>query len=686
VNKTYLIFRHEFLKEVKKASFIIMAMIVPVLGLLAIGIFKLIIPSPAPAEGIVQAARGPGEPNLANIVVPGVFALFLGLALMFGATSLISGLAEEKESRLIQVLFSSVSIRQLLVGKVMALGAAGLLQVLAWLVSVPLLLRLASSAFGGFMSRVQVPVNLFVLGIVYFILGYLLFAVLSIGVGAISSNPREGTNLSLIYTLGSFVPLWLSSLNMFFPNSLLWVVLTLFPVTAPVMTMLRLGTSGVPAWQIVTSTGLLALSIIVGLSLSIKVFRVHMLMYGKRPGLGEIVQSLKDAGEGASRAAPLRTERIVALDYLRSFGVLLVILHHAALAYVTFGYLNPADPTATFSPIVDSAKWAGFDLIVLLNDTFFMPLLFFVSGLFVWPSLERRGVARFLLGRLARLGIPFLIGVVVFIPVAFYPTMLEIELVYGVSQSFGAFWLDFAQRGFAPPGPMWFLWLLLAFDGLAALAYWIFCRAASGSQPQPSSILDSSVFFAVALIGLSFAAYLPMRRFFVPSQWLGIGPFQVEIVRVFLYLVYFAGGAAIGARGLGRGAFRADGPFARRWWAWLLAGVLSYGALLLAFTSAPQSALARYLFVVEMALVVLGLTAVFVRFARRRVLILDSLSANSYGIYLIHYTVVIWLQYALLRIELPAVAKGAIVFWGSVFLCWGMIAALRRIPAVARVI
>jgi ABC-2 type transport system permease protein len=309
MNKTYLIFRHEFLQEVKKVSFIIMTLIVPLLGLLAIGVFKLIIPSSEPAQEVVQApayadrvgisnaqaTQGPVDPNLANIVVPGVFSLLLGLALMFGATSLISGLGEEKESRLIQVLFSSVSIRQLLIGKVLALGTAGLLQVLVWLISTPLLLRVASSSFGGFMSRIQIPVNFLVLGIVYFVLGYLLFAVLSIGIGAISSNAREGTNLSLFYTLGSFVPLWLSSLNMFFPNSFIWVVLTIFPVTAPVQTMLRLGTSHVPLWQIIASIAVLALSIVVGLFLSIKIFRMHMLMYGKRPGLAEIIRSLKDA-------------------------------------------------------------------------------------------------------------------------------------------------------------------------------------------------------------------------------------------------------------------------------------------------------------------------------------------------------------------------------------------------------
>ena len=296
MNKTYLIFRHEFLQAIKRIGFLIMTLIVPVLGLLTIGILVLILqPSPVPPQEVVQALPGTGEPNLANVIIPGVFSLLLGLALMLGATTLITGLGEEKESRLIQVLFSSVSIRQLLIGKVLALGLAGLLQVLVWLLSMPLLLSFASASFGGFLRTIQIPPNFLVLGIVYFALGYLLFAVLSIGVGAITSSPREGTNLSLFYTLGCFIPLWLSSLNINFPNSGIWVVLTIFPVTGPIMAMLRLGTSVVPLWEILVSIGVLVLSIAAGLYLSIKIFRVHMLMVGKRPSLAQLVQSLRDA-------------------------------------------------------------------------------------------------------------------------------------------------------------------------------------------------------------------------------------------------------------------------------------------------------------------------------------------------------------------------------------------------------
>jgi ABC-2 type transport system permease protein len=82
---------------------------------------------------------------------------------------------------------------------------------------------------------------------------------------------------------------------MAFPNHPIWVVLTIFPVTAPIQTMVRLGASEIPPWQIAANISVLVLSIIVGLYLVIKIFRTYMLMYGKRPSLGEISQNLRKA-------------------------------------------------------------------------------------------------------------------------------------------------------------------------------------------------------------------------------------------------------------------------------------------------------------------------------------------------------------------------------------------------------
>jgi ABC-2 type transport system permease protein len=167
--------------------------------------------------------------------------------------------------------------------------------VAVWLGSLPLLLNLASSTFGGFFSAIQLPGNFIVLGLVYFILGYLFFAVVAAGIGAISTNTQEGNQLIGILTVPVFIPFWFGSLLFIFPNNPIWVVLTIFPVTAPTTAMLRLGVSGVPAWELAVSIAVLVLSIIGVLFITIKIFRTYLLMYGKRPKLGEIVRYLRQA-------------------------------------------------------------------------------------------------------------------------------------------------------------------------------------------------------------------------------------------------------------------------------------------------------------------------------------------------------------------------------------------------------
>jgi ABC-2 type transport system permease protein len=235
------------------------------------------------------------EHSPGNMIVPGIFALLLALALTFGTTSLLNGLGEEKENRLIEVLLSSVSVRELLISKVLALGLAGLLQVLVWLISAPLLLDFASSSFGDWMRGIELPANFIILGVVYFILGYLLFATLSIGIGAVSPNATEGNSLAMFYTMVTYIPLWFLGLQAAFPNHPIWIVLMIFPITAPIQTLVRLGITDIPLWQIASSIVVLILSIIVGLYLAIKIFRMYMLMYGKRPSLGEVFRNLKNA-------------------------------------------------------------------------------------------------------------------------------------------------------------------------------------------------------------------------------------------------------------------------------------------------------------------------------------------------------------------------------------------------------
>ena len=241
------------------------------------------------STGAVASEQG----GLTNLIIPGIFSLLLALSLAFSSAYVLQGLGEEKENRLMEILLSSVSTRQLIIGKVLGIGAAGLAEVVVWVVSIPLLLNLASSSIGGLISTIQIPANFLVLGVAYFILGYLLFAVLSAGVAAISTTVREAQGLAGIFTTFAIAPFWFYSLLLLFPNSPVWVVFSIFPFSAPVLVILRLGMTGVPAWQLVTSMAVLVFSIVGGLLLVARLLRAYILMYGKRPNLGEIFRNLR---------------------------------------------------------------------------------------------------------------------------------------------------------------------------------------------------------------------------------------------------------------------------------------------------------------------------------------------------------------------------------------------------------
>jgi len=240
-------------------------------------------------QGTVAESQG----GFTNFIIPALFGALLAIALNVSANYVLQSLGEEKENRLMEILLSTVSPRQLLTGKLLGRGAAGVLQVLVWAVSMPLLLRLASATIGGALRSIEVAPGLLVLGVIYFVLGYLLFAVVSLAIAAICSTVREAQGLAPLFTLAAIAPFWFISLLMFFPDSPVWVVLSFVPFSAPVLVMLRLGITGVPAWQLAVSMAILVASVLGGLWIAARLLRIYLLMYGKRPRLREIVRALR---------------------------------------------------------------------------------------------------------------------------------------------------------------------------------------------------------------------------------------------------------------------------------------------------------------------------------------------------------------------------------------------------------
>lgn len=367
----------------------------------------------------------------------------------------------------------------------------------------------------------------------------------------------------------------------------------------------------------------------------------------------------------------------------------MVVAHHAVLAYCPFTPPPPASLAAVARsweafPVADARRWSGFAPFVGFNDIFFMSLMFFLSGLFVWHGLQRKGGARFLRDRLLRLGLPFVAAAAVVAPLAYYPAYLQIPGHAGMA----GFWRQWLSLGQWPAGPAWFVWVLLAFDCLAALLFAVAPRWGETLGRMTSGASRRPVAFFAVLAGISAIAYVPMALLFTSVSWTGFGPFAFQTSRILHYLAYFLIGACAGAWGVDRGLLARDGKLARRWPLWALAALV-----LFAVAEAPAIRGGASLkwaadvgFVLSSAASSFAFLALFVRWASVRSRLWDSLSANSYGIFLLHYPCVSWLQYALLPASLPAIVKGAAVFLGALAVSWGAASGIRRIPAVARVV
>ena len=218
--------------------------------------------------------------------------------------------------------------------------------------------------------------------------------------------------------------------------------------------------------------------------------------------------------------------RSLSLDRARTFLTLVVLLHHSVIPYTYYGHTDPKE-------------FFGFDMIVLATDSFFMAMFFFLSGLFVWPGIARKGAVNYLTDRLLRLGLPFVICAFTVIPLAYY----AISLRQHPEIDFSQFWWTTITKGPWPSGPIWFLWVLLTFDVLACILYRL-----SPNALDPINTLSlhgrrrPAVFFAV-MLAVTAAFYIPGRVHYGAGSWFEFGPFSVQHGRVLLYATYFFFGA-----------------------------------------------------------------------------------------------------------------------------------------------
>ncbi|MDQ1276206.1 MAG: type transport system permease protein [Euryarchaeota archaeon] len=225
---------------------------------------------------------------LTDFGLPFVTAFLLFFSIFSSSGYLLRGVAEEKENRIMEVLLSSTTPTELLTGKITGLGAVGLLQITVWLSVIVI--------GGGYALPIDVEPMLLFLALIYFLLGFLFFASMMAGIGAVTGSLQESQQVAGIFTFAAAFPLVFMQLILTKPDSPFAVFLSLFPFTSSVTMLSRIGASEVPFYQIAASLLILFVSIHAVIIISSRLFRVYLLMYGKRPGVKEIMKNIRKAG------------------------------------------------------------------------------------------------------------------------------------------------------------------------------------------------------------------------------------------------------------------------------------------------------------------------------------------------------------------------------------------------------
>lgn len=213
------------------------------------------------------------------------FAMFM--AITTSGSYLIQGLGDEKENRVMEMILSSIRPEELMAGKLLGLGAAGLLQMLVW----------ASMGVAGLMWAGQsllLEPKTFLLCLPLFMLGFLLLGSLMLGTGSLGSNLREATQWSMVWNLAGVMPLMFWSLIAADPSGTVARVLTYIPITTAMTLMLRYAVdpAALPTWELALGFAILIVSTLLAIKGAAKIYRVGLLMYGKKVTPREILRWL----------------------------------------------------------------------------------------------------------------------------------------------------------------------------------------------------------------------------------------------------------------------------------------------------------------------------------------------------------------------------------------------------------
>jgi ABC-2 type transport system permease protein len=241
--------------------------------------------------GQEKKENGPGQMILVIVMV-----MMLYMTLLIYGMSVMRSVLEEKTSRVMEVVLSSAKPFELMAGKILGVGAVGLTQISIWLVAAAVASAPGMVAIAGVKdSALHLDPRILPAFGIFFIGGYLLYSTLFATLGAMVNSEQEAQQWQMFVTLPIIVPMMMLWLVMRQPNSPASVWMSMVPFFSPILMFMRIVVQTPPWWQIALSIGLLALFIAGVIWLCARIYRVGILMYGKKPNLPEILKWLRYA-------------------------------------------------------------------------------------------------------------------------------------------------------------------------------------------------------------------------------------------------------------------------------------------------------------------------------------------------------------------------------------------------------
>jgi ABC-2 type transport system permease protein len=248
-------------------------------------------PVNANSQTIDSTAPVRDQNNPLTFILPYIVTFLFYIVIITSASLLLNNITSEKQNRMMELLMTSITPTQMLTGKIIALGLAGLLQTVVWSGSGLLLLRFSGRNL-AMADAFQLPTSILLWGILFFILGYSVYASLMAGVGALVPSMREASQLTTVVIIPLIIPLMFISTLIQTPDSTLAVVFSLFPLTAPVAMMTRLAATQVPIWQLGIAIVLLLFTALYMIRGAASLFRTQNLLSGKSVNAKNFIQAM----------------------------------------------------------------------------------------------------------------------------------------------------------------------------------------------------------------------------------------------------------------------------------------------------------------------------------------------------------------------------------------------------------